>query len=96
MAWLASIGSPINEESFLCNIQQMLLTHRYLRSSTYSDYVEQGKYIDFENYFFFLNSRCCPSVVHLLLFITRKYTSINANLKLINSKIHSFYLIDIH
>ena len=36
------------------------------------------------------------SDVHLLLFITRKYTIINANLKLINVKIHSFYSIDIH
>ena len=33
---------------------------------------------------------------HLLLFIERKYTIINANLKLINEKIHSFYWIDIH
>ena len=32
--------------------------------------------------------------IHLLLFITRKYTIINANLKL-NAKIHSFYSIDI-
>ena len=35
-------------------------------------------------------------VVHLLLFITRKYTIINANLKLINAKINSFYSMDIH
>ena len=34
--------------------------------------------------------------LHLLLFISRKYTIINANLKLINVKIHSFYSIDIH
>ena len=33
---------------------------------------------------------------HLLLFITRKYTIINANLKLINAKIHSFYPTEIH
>ena len=31
-----------------------------------------------------------------LLFITRKYSVINANLKLINAKIHSFCSIDIH
>ena len=36
------------------------------------------------------------SYLHLLLFITRKYTIINANVKLINAKIHSFYSIDIH
>ena len=29
-------------------------------------------------------------VFHLLLFITRKYTIINANLKLIIAKMHSF------
>ena len=34
--------------------------------------------------------------IHLLLFITRKYTIIDANLKLINAKIHSFYSIDTH
>ena len=34
--------------------------------------------------------------IHFLLFITRKYTVINANLELINAKIHSFYLLDIH
>ena len=34
--------------------------------------------------------------LHLLQFITRKYSVINANLKLINAKIHSFYSIDIH
>ena len=34
--------------------------------------------------------------VHLLLFITSKNTIINANLKLINAKIHSFYSMDIH
>ena len=36
--------------------------------------------------------------LHLLLLITRKYTRtiINANLKLINAKIHSFYSIDIN
>ena len=34
-------------------------------------------------------------VLHLLLFITRKYTIINANPKLINAKIHSFYSIGI-
>ena len=33
---------------------------------------------------------------HLLMFITRKYTIINANLKLVNAKMHSFYSIDIH
>ena len=32
----------------------------------------------------------------LLQFITRKYTIIDANLKLINAKIHSCYSIDIH
>ena len=36
------------------------------------------------------------SILHLLLFITRKYTIINANLKLINAKLHSFYSVDIH
>ena len=36
------------------------------------------------------------ALLHLLLFITRKYTVINANVKLINSKIHSLYSIDIH
>ena len=35
-------------------------------------------------------------IVRLLLFITRKYTIINTNLKLINAKIHSFYSIHIH
>ena len=35
-------------------------------------------------------------IIHFLLFITRKYTIINAHLKLINGKIHSFYSIDIH
>ena len=35
-------------------------------------------------------------LLHLLLFITRKYTIISANLKLVNAKIHSFYSIDIH
>ena len=30
------------------------------------------------------------------LFITRKYTIISANFKLIKAKIHSFYSIDIH
>ena len=35
-------------------------------------------------------------ILHLLLFITRKYTIINAHLKVINTKIHSFYSIDIH
>ena len=35
-------------------------------------------------------------IVHLLLSITRKYTIINANLKLINAKVHSFYSIYIH
>ena len=35
-------------------------------------------------------------LLHLLLFITRRYTIINANLKLINAKIHSFYSIDVH
>ena len=34
--------------------------------------------------------------VHLLLSITRKYTIINANLEVINAKIHSFYLVDIY
>ena len=34
--------------------------------------------------------------IHLWLFITRKQTIVNANLKLINAKIHSFYSIDIH
>ena len=34
--------------------------------------------------------------LHLLLFITREYTIINANLKLINAKIHLFHSIDIH
>ena len=34
--------------------------------------------------------------LYLLLFITRKYTIINANLKLITAKIHSFCSIDIH
>ena len=34
--------------------------------------------------------------LHFLLFITSKYTIINANLKLINAKIHSFYSTDIH
>ena len=34
--------------------------------------------------------------VYLLLFITKKYTIIHANLKLINAKIHSFYSVDIH
>ena len=34
--------------------------------------------------------------LHLLLFIARKYTIINANLKLINAKIHSFYPVDTH
>ena len=33
--------------------------------------------------------------IHLLLFITRKYTIINASLKLTNAKIHSFYSINI-
>ena len=37
-----------------------------------------------------------PSALHLSLFITKKYTIINANLQLINAKIHSFYSIDIH
>ena len=36
-----------------------------------------------------------PWRVHLLLFITRKYSIINADLKLINAKIHSFYSVDI-
>ena len=36
-----------------------------------------------------------PELLLLLLFITKKYTIINANLKLINAKIHSFYSIDI-
>ena len=31
-----------------------------------------------------------------LLFVSRKYTIINANLKLVNTKIHSFYSIEIH
>ena len=35
-------------------------------------------------------------MLHLLLFIIRKYTIINVNLKLINEKIHSFYSIDVH
>ena len=35
-------------------------------------------------------------VLHLLLFITRKYTIIYAKLKLVNAKIHSFYSINIH
>ena len=35
-------------------------------------------------------------LVHVLMSISRKYTIINANLELINSKIHSFYRIDIH
>ena len=35
-------------------------------------------------------------MLHLLLLITRKYTIINANLKLKNAKIHSIYSIDIH
>ena len=34
--------------------------------------------------------------IHLLLFITRKYTIINVNVKLINAKTRSFYLIYIH
>ena len=34
-------------------------------------------------------------VLHLLLFITRKYTIIDTDLKLINAKIHSSYSIDI-
>ena len=34
--------------------------------------------------------------LHLLLFISRKYTIINAHLKLINAKLHSFYSVDIH
>ena len=39
----------------------------------------------------------CPSnLTHLLLFFSRKYSIINANLKLINTKIHSFYSIGIH
>ena len=29
--------------------------------------------------------------MHLLLFITEKYTTINANLKLINAKLQSFF-----
>ena len=33
-----------------------------------------------------------PFAVHY----KKKYTIINANLKLINAKIHSFYSIDIH
>ena len=35
-------------------------------------------------------------LIHLLLFITRKYTLNNANLKLTNAKIRSFYSTDIH
>ena len=35
-------------------------------------------------------------VIQLLLFITRKYSIINANLKFVNAKIHLFYSIDIH
>ena len=34
--------------------------------------------------------------VHLLLFITTKYTIINAKFKLINAKINLCYSIDIH
>ena len=30
-------------------------------------------------------------VIHLLLFITRKYTIINAKVKLVDAKIYSFY-----
>ena len=37
-----------------------------------------------------------PFAIHLLLFVTRKYTIISGNLKLINAKIYSFYSIDIH
>ena len=35
-------------------------------------------------------------VLHLLLFITRKCIIINAKLKLIGAKIHSFHSFDIH
>ena len=34
-------------------------------------------------------------LLHLLLFITSKYIVINAYLKLINAKVHSFYSIHI-
>ena len=35
-------------------------------------------------------------LIHLLLFITRKYTIINAKLRLTNAEIHSFYSMDIY
>ena len=35
-------------------------------------------------------------VILLLLVFNKKYTIMNANLKLINAKIHSFYSIDVH
>ena len=45
----------------------------------------------------YLNNYVCErTYIHLLPLITRKYTIINANLKLINAKIHSCYSIDIH
>ena len=50
-------------------------------------------YISLSKNYFAINAY---TVVHLLLFITRKYTIINADPKLLNPKIHSFYLIDIH
>ena len=34
--------------------------------------------------------------VHFLLFITRERAISDANFKLINEKIHSFYWVDIH
>ena len=45
-----------------------------------------------------LFSRCLGErlFVQLLLFFTRKYTIINANLEVISAKIHSIYLINIH
>ena len=47
----------------------------------------------------YLSNPICSNntlALHLLLFITRKYTIINANLKLINAKVHSFYSINSH
>ena len=57
--------------------------------------LSEPRYTKLSTGFYVIRDVTITSTIHLLLFITRKYTIINANLEVINAKIRSFYPIDI-